>query len=223
MPGRSDKQCPWFGSRPVQICADSLPGCSCRFDEVSTVMPPEAQPIEERVMRIKRAPHKGSSSVLLAATGIIVVGLVVPVVGRALPAGVTSPAPTVFVANNLSGTVSAIDTATDAVVATIPVGTRPTEVAVTPDGTTAYVANFDSGTVSAIDTATDTVTATFTVGTQPQGIAISPDGATAYVAERKATTRLARSIPPQTPWSPPSAWETVPLASPSAPMARPLT
>ena len=90
------------------------------------------------------------------------------------PAGAVTAAPTAFVANNLSGTVSAIDTATNTVVGTITVGTRPTEIAITPDGTTAYVANFTSGTVSAIETATDTVVHTIAVGTPTSRYRLHP-------------------------------------------------
>ena len=133
-------------------------------------------------MQTNRVLIRDPKCVLLAATGMILLGLVGPGLRALPPAGAVTAAPTAFVANNLSGTVSAIDTASNAVVDTITVGTRPTEIAITPDGTTAYVANFSSGTVSAIETATDTVVRTITVGTQPQGIALSPDGATAYVA-----------------------------------------
>ena len=94
-------------------------------------------------MRTKRVLIRDPICVLLAATGMILLGLVGPGLRALPPAGAVTAAPTAFVANNLSGTVSPIDTATDTVVDTITVGTRPTEIAITPDGTTAYVANFD--------------------------------------------------------------------------------
>src|ERR1019366_2879897 len=73
-----------------------------------------------------------------------------------------------YVANaGSSTTVSVIDTATNAVVATVPVGTTPHGVAVNPAGTFAYVTNQTSNTVSVIDTATNTVVATVPVGTAP--------------------------------------------------------
>ena len=91
-------------------------------------------------------------------------------------------APNAYVANSGSGTVSVIDTATDAVVATVTVGTSPDGVAVSPDGSRVYVASSGRGTVSVIDTATDTVAGTVNVGTFPVGVAVSPDGSRVYVA-----------------------------------------
>jgi YVTN family beta-propeller protein len=74
-----------------------------------------------------------------------------------LPLGVavTPDGTKVYVANRGSGTVSAIATATNAVVATIPVGGNPYGIAVTPDGTNVYVTT--GNTVSVIDTATNNV------------------------------------------------------------------
>ena len=77
--------------------------------------------------------------------------------------------------------VSVIDTATYAVVATIPVGQYPAGIAITPNGAFVYVANFNSNSVSVIDIVTNTVTATVSVGTNPLGVAITPNGAFAYV------------------------------------------
>lgn len=58
--------------------------------------------------------------------------------------GVTPDGSKAYVVNNASGTVSVINTATNAVVATITVGTDPFGVAITPDGTKAYVTNVGS-------------------------------------------------------------------------------
>ncbi len=94
-----------------------------------------------------------------------------------------------------NGTVSVIDTATNAVTDTIQVGYSPTGVAVSPDGSQVYVANFcasssctSTGTVSVIDTASNTVTDTIAVGVSPQGVAVSPDGSRVYVADRCASS-----------------------------------
>jgi len=59
--------------------------------------------------------------------------------------------------NDTHGTVTVIDTATDACIKTVDVGTAPLGVAVNPAGTKAYVVNWGIGTVSVIDTATNTV------------------------------------------------------------------
>jgi YVTN family beta-propeller protein len=81
-----------------------------------------------------------------------------------------------YVANLDDNTVSVIDTARNAVVATIPVGGFPDGVAATPDGTRAYVTNGFDNNVSVIDTASNTVVATIPVGAAPDAIAITPDG-----------------------------------------------
>ncbi|MEO3760658.1 Ig-like domain-containing protein [Mycobacterium sp. B14F4] len=91
-----------------------------------------------------------------------------------------------YVVNQVSGSVSVVDTATDTVTATIPVGVGPRGVAVTPDGSYAYVTNYGSHTVSVIDTALNSVAATIAVGGNPQGVAISPDGTRAFVVNSQS-------------------------------------
>src|SRR5580704_5844937 len=91
-------------------------------------------------------------------------------------------APFAYVANDVSGTVSVFDTATNIVVATIPVGSDPFAVGITPDGRHAYVANVSSNSVSVVSTAANTVVATVPVGSGPFGIAVTPDGQHVYVA-----------------------------------------
>ena len=86
-----------------------------------------------------------------------------------------------YVTNVGDNTVSVIDTASNAVVATISVGGFPDGVATTPDGTHAYVTNAFDSNVSVIDTATNKVVATIPVGSSPNGVAITPDGTRAYV------------------------------------------
>jgi YVTN family beta-propeller protein len=85
-------------------------------------------------------------------------------------------------ANSLTGnSVSVINTATNAVVATVPVGASPLGVATMPDGAFIYVADQLNDSVSVIDTSTNTVVATVSVGDAPNSIAITPSGAFAYV------------------------------------------
>ncbi|MEU6216287.1 beta-propeller fold lactonase family protein [Streptomyces sp. NPDC047022] len=114
-------------------------------------------------------------------------GLSLPVLA-AVPARAAAPTTDAYVANFRSGTVSVIDTTTNAVTTTITVGTQPTGVAITPDGTHAYVTDLGSGTVSVIDTTTNTVTTTITVGSGPVRVAITPDGARAYVTHLSTGT-----------------------------------
>ena len=97
-------------------------------------------------------------------------------------------APYAYVANYSSGTVSVIDTLTNAVVHTVSVGSGPRAVAITPNGSAAYVANYSSGTVSVIDTFTNAVVNTVTVGSGPYAMVISHNGNDAYVANYGSNT-----------------------------------
>jgi len=88
-----------------------------------------------------------------------------------------------------TGTISIIQTSTNAVVGTIPGFSGPFAIAITPNGKYAYVTNFGSNnflpfgtTVSVVNLQNNTVVATPTVGTQPSGVAITPDGLLAYVS-----------------------------------------
>jgi YVTN family beta-propeller protein len=109
-----------------------------------------------------------------------------------------------YVANEIDGDVSVIDTATNTVAGPdIDVGATPAAIAITPDGSRAYVVNAGGDDVSVIDTATNTVTGPdIAVGSGPVAIAVAPDGARAYVANGgandvsvidTATNTLARS------------------------------
>jgi YVTN family beta-propeller protein len=93
-----------------------------------------------------------------------------------------------YVTNSSSSSVSVIDTATNAVIATIGVRGRPVAVAITPDGSRAYVANSNSNSVSVINTATNMVIATVDVESFPQGLAITNNGSRAYVANTSSNS-----------------------------------
>lgn len=56
----------------------------------------------------------------------------------------------VYVADALSNTVTAINTATNAVITTIPAGNDPVGLTISPDGTQLYVADMAGNTVSVI-------------------------------------------------------------------------
>lgn len=90
-----------------------------------------------------------------------------------------------------NGTITVLDTQTNAVIDTITVCTdstcSPLIPAVTPNGARLYVTNVSQNTVSVIDTLTNTVIDTITVGQSPWGIAITPDGKRAYVANTSGT------------------------------------
>jgi YVTN family beta-propeller protein len=94
-----------------------------------------------------------------------------------------------YVANQtFPGTVSVIDTRSNAVISTIPVGPFPTGIAITPNGRFVYVVDGTSpGAVSVIDTITRNVVATIPEGVFPDWVAITPDGAFAYVTNTFST------------------------------------
>lgn len=78
-----------------------------------------------------------------------------------------------YVANASVNTVSAIDTASNTVIASVPAGDQPQLFAITPDGANLYVSNCLGGTLSVIDTATNSIAATIPVGADPQGLVIA--------------------------------------------------
>ncbi len=92
-----------------------------------------------------------------------------------------------YVANNLDGTVEAINTSTDAVIATISGFSHPSDLALSPNGALLYVYTASSE-ISVVNTATNTITAniSFPLGAASEGagnaIAFSPNGQFAYVA-----------------------------------------
>jgi YVTN family beta-propeller protein len=137
---------------------------------------------------------------LLAAVGLVLI---------AAPA----PAGTVYVANEVSNTVSVIDTETRAVTSTICLGSDPAipgtpqpagpcngeaqhhnpffnghvgahGLWLTPDGKVLLVANRISGTIVAIDTATNAVLGYTPVGREPHLATVRPGGKEAWVAVR---------------------------------------
>jgi YVTN family beta-propeller protein len=165
--------------------------------------PPLAPPASARLARPGRA-------ILAAAVVAVVLGAVgafvllrshnaarsrpshPPAVTATIPVGrqpgrvaITRDGRHAYVTNNGAGTVSVIDTGSNAVTATIPSGTAPAAVAITPDGRNAYVTDFGAGngagTVSVIDIGSKAVTATIPVGATPGAVAITPDGRHAYV------------------------------------------
>ncbi len=83
--------------------------------------------------------------------------------------------PKAYVGNFKDNTVSVIDTAVGAVVATIPIAAGPHGMAITPDGRWLYVSSDGSSTVSVIETSTDRVTKTIEVGKSPHGVTLVPD------------------------------------------------
>jgi YVTN family beta-propeller protein len=93
----------------------------------------------------------------------------------------------VYVANMNDNSVSVIDAATLAILATIPVGASPVGVAADPGGSAVHVANSFDDNVSVIDTASHQVVATVPVGSGPYSYG-------AFVARAAAPALLLRNL-----------------------------
>ena len=94
------------------------------------------------------------------------------------------PAPTLYVANGESDTVTPVNTATNTPGAPIPVGDDPDSIAISPNGLTAWVANLGTaqstncqGSVTPIATSTNTAEApVYTGECDVDAVAATPDG-----------------------------------------------
>jgi len=96
---------------------------------------------------------------------------------------VTADGTHLLVVNPDSGSLTIVDTATQAVAVELAVGTDPRSVAIAPDGRSAYVANQGSSTLAVIDLEALQLSHEIPVGDQPVGVAVSPDGRFVAVAE----------------------------------------
>jgi gliding motility-associated-like protein len=86
-----------------------------------------------------------------------------------------------YVPNYGDGTVSVINTSTNALTGLVKIGSQPYGISLTADGTRAYVTNQGSNNVSVINTETNTVIATIPVGSKPTGLTIDQDRGYIYV------------------------------------------
>lgn len=132
--------------------------------------------------------HDGSVSVIDAATNTV---LGTPITVANQPTGIViSPnGSRLYVVHYGNSTVSVINTANNAVIATPTVGAAPWGAVVSPDGKRVYVTARYGSAVSVIDTATNkTVGQPTRVGVFPTDIAISPNGDTLYVANGGGAT-----------------------------------
>ena len=87
-----------------------------------------------------------------------------------------------YIVSEFADRLTALDTATGAIVATYPTGQRPYPADVTPDGVLAFVPNLTDGTVSAIDLLGGETLATPAVCEAPPGGALTRDGVSYVVA-----------------------------------------
>ena len=109
-------------------------------------------------------------------------GLLASLAVLLLAAAAVAAGPKAYVGNFKDNTVSVIDIAAGAVVATLPVAAGPDGIAITPDGATVFVSGASAASVSVIDAATDKPLPAIDVGKGPQGLAITPDGRWLLVA-----------------------------------------
>ena len=102
--------------------------------------------------------------------------------------GTADAGPKAYITNYRGSTVSVVDTASNAVIATVPVDGLPVGVAVNPAGTRAYVAsslpyNNLYCRLSVIDTASNSVVAIVPFGLKAYGIAVNSAGTRVYVTD----------------------------------------
>lgn len=102
------------------------------------------------------------------------------------PIAISSDDQRVYVVNTDAGSVTAIDTATDAPLWELLVGAEPRSIALDPRGPRAYVTRFADATTSVIDLTAGTELATLETGRRPYGVVASPDGRRLFVAESAA-------------------------------------
>lgn len=108
-----------------------------------------------------------------------------------------------YVANEADGSVSVIDTAANAAVATVTVGSQPTDVTVNDTRSRAYVSAAAESKVYVIDTSTAAVIATASTGLNPIGVSVTPDGKFYYAANQGDGTISQFSAATDTPIAPP--------------------
>ena len=153
----------------------------------------------------RRGPKRGVLSLLLLIA--LSSSLLACESGEAAP---TSPeARLVYVANAGSGTVSVIDLAEGATVASVevaPEGKGAHGIAITNDGRFVYSGDMESGEIKKIDTTDRTVVKVIPTGASAHGIDITPNGETIFVSggERVAmisvaTDEVIATIPAESP------------------------
>ncbi len=86
-----------------------------------------------------------------------------------------------YVTDNVSNTVSVVDTVSRSVIRTIPVGSNPRGIAVSQDGRRVYVSNNGSQSLSIIDAGSLGVSNTVPLTAHPEQSALSPDGRRLFI------------------------------------------
>ena len=96
--------------------------------------------------------------------------------------GITPDGTTIFVVNPDSGSVSAIDTASETKLDELRIGRDPRILTIGPDGQRLYVTSQASATLTILDTQPFSIRTKLRVGPEPYGVVADPDGRLVYVA-----------------------------------------
>jgi YVTN family beta-propeller protein len=88
---------------------------------------------------------------------------------------------TIYVSNNIPGTITAVNRADGTVASTIKVGNKARTITVTPDGQYLFVCNYDDGTVGCVDLQARNQIFTYPT-TKPIGIAVDARGERLFVS-----------------------------------------
>lgn len=96
--------------------------------------------------------------------------------------GLTPDGTTLFVVNPDSGSVSAIDSASETTLDELIVGRDPRILALSPDGQRLYVTSQTSATLTILETQPFSVLTKLRVGPEPYGVVAAPNGHLVYVA-----------------------------------------
>jgi len=88
---------------------------------------------------------------------------------------------TIYVSNNIPGTITYVDRAAGTVTATVKVGNKARTIAMTPDGAYLFVCNYDDSTVSCVDIATRRQVFTYQTP-DPIGMTVDATGERLFVS-----------------------------------------
>jgi YVTN family beta-propeller protein len=120
----------------------------------------------------------------VAADGALTETASIPLAAGSYPGGlaISSDGTRLYVANDLGGSVSIVDTASGTVSSTTPTGPNPYTVELSKNGAKAYVSNWGGNTVSVVNAVTGASAGSITVGTHPNALAVNPVNGDLYVA-----------------------------------------
>ncbi len=104
------------------------------------------------------------------------------------PGGLCLAGDRLYVANNLSNNLTAVDLASGKALGSVDVGDHPYTCIASPDGKSVYVSVWGAARVAVVDPAAMKVTARIPTGDHPNAMAFAPDGSRLFVANANANT-----------------------------------